>query len=219
MYSLKWVHLSDPQVHLMCLLMRGRYLNQVCNDLDLRGIALSLIPAEVSRVPARKFDVPTHTRFVNWYKETVSIDQRMTGDSQANLVGHIMDNCFISFFILMSLSVWFDPLEKHWIFNYLNFPCLSHRIKDITVCESMKAFSKIYWKLLTTSLFFDKAENLTQRMETRKVANRLEFVLVIIQFISFICLRHTSHPIHIQILFLQYNERKWKWWYFFVIII
>ncbi|XP_078339713.1 DNA repair protein complementing XP-C cells-like isoform X2 [Crassostrea virginica] len=95
------------KVHLMCLLMRGRYLNQLCNDLDLWGIALSLIPAEVSRVPAGRFDVPTHTRFVNWYKETVSIDQKIAGDSQANLV-----------------------------------------------------------------------ENLTQRMETRKVANRLEFVLV-----------------------------------------
>ena len=76
----------------MCLLMRGRYLNQVCIDLDLRGIALSLIPAEVSRVPAQRFDVPTHTRFVNWYKETVSIDQKIAGDSQANLVDHIMEN-------------------------------------------------------------------------------------------------------------------------------
>ena len=67
-------------------------MNQLCNDLDLWGIALSLIPAEVSRVPAGRFDVPTHTHFVNWYKETVSIDQKIAGDSQANLVGHIMEN-------------------------------------------------------------------------------------------------------------------------------
>lgn len=67
-------------------------MNQLCNDLDLWGIALSLIPAEVSRVPAQRFDVPTHNRFVNWYKETVSIDQKIAGDSQANLVDHILEN-------------------------------------------------------------------------------------------------------------------------------
>ena len=101
----------------MCLLMRGRYLNQVCNDLDLRGIALSLIPAEVSRVPARRFDVPTHTRFVNWYKETVSIDQKMAGDSQANLVDHIMEN----YDLFQSLSAQFDPLEKVLDFQLFEF--------------------------------------------------------------------------------------------------
>lgn len=124
-YKNGYLYLYNPQVHLMCLLMRGRYLNQVCNDLDLRGIALSLIPAEVSRVPARRFDVPTHTRFVNWYKETVSIDQKIAGDSQANLVGHIMENypvcfCFSLYFDVFVCLIW--SFRKVLNFQLFEFP-------------------------------------------------------------------------------------------------
>ncbi|XP_048741387.2 DNA repair protein complementing XP-C cells homolog isoform X2 [Ostrea edulis] len=75
------------KVHVMCLLMRGRYLNQMCNDLLLRGVALSLLPQEFSSVPPRKYDVTTHTRLVNWYKGTIIIDPSIavTDDHKSNL--------------------------------------------------------------------------------------------------------------------------------------
>ncbi|XP_061186504.1 DNA repair protein complementing XP-C cells homolog [Saccostrea echinata] len=73
------------KVHLMCLLSTGRYLNQVCNDSVLRGVALSIIPPEFSSLPLRKYDASTHTRFVNWYKGTVSIDCSIADDEKSNL--------------------------------------------------------------------------------------------------------------------------------------
>lgn len=74
------------KVHLMCLLMRGRYLNQVCNNPVLRGVALSFVPSEMSKVTVRKFDVSAHTRLMNWFREAVSIDLQLAEDAQSNLV-------------------------------------------------------------------------------------------------------------------------------------
>lgn len=74
----------------MCLLMRGRYLNQVCNNPVLRGVVLSLVPSEMSKVTVRKFDVSAHTRLMNWFREAVSIDLQLAEDAQSNLVSFIM---------------------------------------------------------------------------------------------------------------------------------
>lgn len=74
----------------MCLLMRGRYLNQVCNNPVLRGVALSFVPSEMSKVTVRKFDVSAHTRLMNWFREAVSIDLQLAEDAQSNLVSFIM---------------------------------------------------------------------------------------------------------------------------------
>lgn len=74
----------------MCLLMRGRYLNQVCNNLVLRGVALSLVPSEMSKVTVKKFDVSAQTRLMNWFREAVSIDLQLAEDAQSNLVSFIM---------------------------------------------------------------------------------------------------------------------------------
>ncbi|XP_062593298.1 DNA repair protein complementing XP-C cells homolog [Saccostrea cucullata] len=73
------------KVHLMCLLSTGRYLNQVCNNLVLRGVALSLLPHEFSSLPSEKYEVSTHTRFVNWYKGTISIDPSIGDNEKSNL--------------------------------------------------------------------------------------------------------------------------------------
>lgn len=74
----------------MCLLMRGRYLNQVCNNPVLRGVALSLVPSEMSKVTVKEFDVSAHTRLMNWFREAVSIDLQLAEDAQSNLVSFIM---------------------------------------------------------------------------------------------------------------------------------
>lgn len=86
----------------MCLLMRGRYLNQVCNNPVLRGVALSLVPSEISKVTVKKFDVSAHTRLMNWFREAVSIDLQLAEDAQSNLVSFIM---FIMSAMLLTIYI------------------------------------------------------------------------------------------------------------------
>uniref|UniRef100_K1QQ52 DNA repair protein complementing XP-C cells-like protein n=1 Tax=Magallana gigas TaxID=29159 RepID=K1QQ52_MAGGI len=116
------------KVHLMCLLMRGRYLNQVCNNPVLRGVALSLVPSEMSKVTVRKFDVSAHTRLMNWFREAVSIDLQLAEDAQSNLVQSLMKG--------METRKVANPLEYVLVYLIM-IRCLGVRARLVTSLQPL----------------------------------------------------------------------------------
>jgi hypothetical protein len=61
------------QVHFMCLLSRGMYLNRLCGNPVLQAQALSVIPPQLTSVSQKAFNINLLGRIINWYSSSFPI--------------------------------------------------------------------------------------------------------------------------------------------------
>ena len=67
--------LSMLQVHLLCLLARGMFVNKtVCNSEELQAYALSHIPGDLVTRPVAKHNVHALQKLIKWFSDWLPID-------------------------------------------------------------------------------------------------------------------------------------------------
>eukprot|EP00061_Rhincodon_typus_P006559 g27320.t1 len=55
------------KVHLLCLLANGMFRNRMCNEPELRALALSLVPAELAKVPGGRVQIAYISKLLKWF--------------------------------------------------------------------------------------------------------------------------------------------------------
>lgn len=88
------------QVHFMCLLSRGMYLNRLCGKPVLQAQALSVIPPQFTSVSKKAFNINLLGRIIDWYRSSFPI--QVTRDMmeltlvRINVLSDSKDRNFIS---------------------------------------------------------------------------------------------------------------------------
>ncbi|XP_048462619.1 DNA repair protein complementing XP-C cells-like [Rhincodon typus] len=62
------------KVHLLCLLANGMFRNRMCNEPELRALALSLVPAELAKVPGGRVQIAYISKLLKWFVSSFEID-------------------------------------------------------------------------------------------------------------------------------------------------
>ncbi|XP_077869408.1 DNA repair protein complementing XP-C cells homolog [Saccoglossus kowalevskii] len=69
------------KVHLLCLVASGFYQNEVCNDVTLTAIALSMLPQHFIQKKTNQWGVPLLTRLLKWFKSIFVIDPNLSSET------------------------------------------------------------------------------------------------------------------------------------------
>ncbi|XP_069100895.1 DNA repair protein complementing XP-C cells-like [Argopecten irradians] len=87
----KGVREDIHKVHLLCLLVRGMYLNNLCNCPQLTAQAISIAPKEFSSRCPENITMATLSRMVQWFKSLISITD---GQSETEQMECALQNDF-----------------------------------------------------------------------------------------------------------------------------
>ncbi|XP_067908291.1 DNA repair protein complementing XP-C cells [Heterodontus francisci] len=74
------------KVHLLCLLANGMFRNRTCNEPELRAMALSLIPAELAKVPAGCVEISYISNLLKWFVSAFEFDPSLPNDETDTLL-------------------------------------------------------------------------------------------------------------------------------------
>ncbi|XP_033746540.1 DNA repair protein complementing XP-C cells-like [Pecten maximus] len=78
----KGVREDIHKVHLMCLLVRGMFLSQLCNCPELTAQAISITPNEFSNRRPETITMAALHRMVQWFKSVIPISERQSETEQ-----------------------------------------------------------------------------------------------------------------------------------------
>ncbi|XP_060076866.1 DNA repair protein complementing XP-C cells-like [Ylistrum balloti] len=87
----KGVREDIHKVHLMCLLVRGMYLNRLCNCPHLTAQAISITPDEFSSRHPNSITMATLSKMVEWFKSVIAINE---GQSEKEEMAHVLQKDF-----------------------------------------------------------------------------------------------------------------------------
>uniref|UniRef100_UPI00398F2F5C DNA repair protein complementing XP-C cells isoform X2 n=1 Tax=Pristiophorus japonicus TaxID=55135 RepID=UPI00398F2F5C len=90
------VLVDTHKVHLLCLLANGMFRNRMCNEPELRAVALSLVPAELTKVPSSCVDIPFLSKLLKWFVSAFEIDPSLPKGERENLftvLAHRFSSC------------------------------------------------------------------------------------------------------------------------------
>ncbi|XP_048404097.1 DNA repair protein complementing XP-C cells [Stegostoma tigrinum] len=74
------------KVHLLCLLANGMFRNRMCNEPELRALALSLVPAELANVPAGCVQIAYISKLLKWFVSSFEIDTSLPNNAADSLL-------------------------------------------------------------------------------------------------------------------------------------
>lgn len=64
------------QVHLLCYIAHGNFVNKILTDQTVLALALSLLPSKNS-FPSNRLDLSYLEQFLRWYKKTIQLNEKM----------------------------------------------------------------------------------------------------------------------------------------------
>ena len=78
----------------MCLLCYGFHRNEICKDVMLQAVTLSLVPARF--VDVREWDVSLLGKLTGWFKGHFSIDPHLPGNTNHLVSNNTANNIYLT---------------------------------------------------------------------------------------------------------------------------
>ncbi|XP_043934533.1 DNA repair protein complementing XP-C cells [Protopterus annectens] len=81
----KELRIDTHKVHLLCLIANGIFRNRICNNTNLQAIALSLIPAQFTKLKPARIDLLFLTNLVRWFVSVFSLNTELSVDNRESI--------------------------------------------------------------------------------------------------------------------------------------